>query len=152
MAVEEHGYSVYIYQARGTKAVSLDSHLGTRRPMHATATGKSMLSHLDTDAIDDIIDRHGLATYTANTIDERDSLLTELTKIREQGYAIDDGELIDGMRAVAAPIVPDGSKEVVGSLAVTGPRNHITDSRLRTEMPETVMEIARTAGIEFTYS
>jgi DNA-binding IclR family transcriptional regulator len=152
LAVEEHGYSVYLYQTGGTKAVTLDSHLGTRRPMHCTATGKSMLAHLRPERVETILERHGLDRRTENTITDRGTLLDDLAAIRERGYGVDDEELIVGMRAVAAPIVPEPGGELLGTIAVTGPTSRMHGDRFRTEVPELVTRFARLVEINAEYS
>jgi DNA-binding IclR family transcriptional regulator len=150
LAVEEHGYSVYVYRTGGSRAVTLDTRLGTRRPMHCTATGKTMLAHLPPERVETIVDRHGLERRTGNTITDREALLDELAEIRDRGYGVDDEELIAGVRAVAAPVVPEG-EELLGTVAVTGPTSRVSGDRFRATMPELVTRVARLVEINAEY-
>ena len=55
------------------------------------------------------LERTDIPGMTTKTINDPEALMTRLRQIREQGYAIVDQELEEGLRAVAAPIHgPDG--------------------------------------------
>jgi DNA-binding IclR family transcriptional regulator len=55
---------------------------------------------------------------TARTIIDREILERELIKIRRMGYAIDDREIMDSLRCIAAPIYDrDGKVEYAISVS-----------------------------------
>ena len=64
---------------------------------------------------------------TERTITDVDALLEELERVREQGYAVDDGEQELGVRCVAVA-VPGGSTSAV---SVSGPAARVTRGRSR---------------------
>ena len=105
LLVEEHGRGVYLYRARGERAVTLDTHTGKRRYLHDTALGKAILAHLPDDRVREILDRHGLPAATPNTITDRERLHEELAEIRERGVAYCGQERVEGLQCVAAPIL-----------------------------------------------
>jgi DNA-binding IclR family transcriptional regulator len=75
-----------------------------------TATGRSILSHLDDDAIDDIIgpDRHAAVRSTI------------LSAREHGGVAVSEGEAIPGVRGMAAAIVaPNG--QPVAAIGISSP-------------------------------
>ncbi|MBT2515691.1 IclR family transcriptional regulator [Arthrobacter sp. ISL-30] len=117
------------------------SHLyvGGTYPVHASATGKLLLSELSDDKISELLPKK-LESYTAQTITSRDALLKELRQIREQGYAILDDELEEGLYAVACP-VRDGAGVLVGVLAVQGPVQRLKSERL----PSTIDQLRQAA-------
>jgi len=86
---------------------------------------------------------------TDNTITDRNKLFNELEQIRERGYAYDSGEGIEGLRAVAAPIITNGV--VDGAMTVAGPANRITESKFHEEFPEAVLGAANATELELTY-
>ena len=53
----------------------------------------------------------------------------ELAQVRENGYAIDDGEIMDGLRCVAVPIW-DGTGKVRYALSISGQARNIYGDRL----------------------
>ncbi|MBX3081448.1 MAG: IclR family transcriptional regulator [Anaerolineae bacterium] len=101
--------------------MQLRSSIGTRLPLHCSAMGKAILAQLNIADCQALIrEMTPLKAYAINTITEVDALQEELGRIREQGYAIDDREIDDGTRCVAAPIF-DSSKRVIGAMSVAGP-------------------------------
>jgi hypothetical protein len=76
----------------------------------------------------------GLDRLTDNTITDPDELRTELQTIRERGYAVNDQEHMDGLRAVAVP-VSTAAEYLLGSLAVFGPTSRFKDEFVQEELP-----------------
>jgi len=133
---EEDGCGVFIEKAIGKEAVQPCSHVGMRRYLHCIAGGKAILSELPRKRVEQIIKHRGLPPKTDNTITEKSELFEELENIKQQGYAFNRGENIDGWRAVASPIV--FGDRVYGSIAISGPSHRIKDDRFKTELPERV--------------
>lgn len=150
IVVEEGGEGVYLYQARAEQAVQTDSHVGTHVLLHSTAVGKAILANIDEERRAAIIDEHGLPQVTANTVTDRETLETRLEPIRDRGVSFDDGERIEGLRCVAAPIKTEES--VLGAISVSGPKKRIGDETFRTTLPEIVRNTARVVEINATYS
>jgi DNA-binding IclR family transcriptional regulator len=121
---EEHGRAVYLYRGVGNHAVHTDSRIGTYRYLHTIAGGKAMLAHMADNRVDEILERWGLPLQTEQTVTDRDELFDELAEICDRGVAFNDEETIDGLRAIAAPILgPD--EKVYGALSVSGPSHRI---------------------------
>ncbi|MFC6873213.1 IclR family transcriptional regulator [Halobellus marinus] len=110
--------------------------IGNREYMHAHASGKAILSGYSDDRINDIIDRYGLPAYTPQTITDKEELLTEIDRVREDGVAFNDGEAIKGYRAVGAPVALDG--ETIGSITIGGPKNRMPDEYFGETLPELI--------------
>lgn len=147
-ATEEHGRAVYLYKAYGDKAVNTASSVGKREYIHCIALGKAMLAQFPEHRVEGIIDRHGLPTQTENTITDREELATELQAIRERGYAIDDEEMIDGIRCVAAPLT---NEDVVGAISISGPSSRMDGQRFREELPDKLLRSANVIEINAKY-
>lgn len=150
IVVEERGKGVYLYQARSEQAVQTDSHVGTHVYLHSTAVGKAILANIDDERRAAIIHEHGLPQVTPNTVTDRETLRSRLDAIRDRGASFDDGERIEGLRCVAAPIKTDES--VLGAISVSGPKKRIDDETFRTTLPEIVRNTARVIEINATYS
>ena len=78
--------------------------VGTRVPVHCTASGKLYLSSLPRENRERLIRHLDLSAHTAHTIVEVEALKTELEAVRESGVGIDNEEFVDGMIALAVPI------------------------------------------------
>lgn len=99
--------------------------------MNTNAAGKAILADYDDDRVEAVLDHWGLPRETEFTITNRDALWDELAEIRDRGYAINNQENFEGIRAVGATVdEPDGS--VFGALAISGPAYRLDDDRLET--------------------
>ncbi|WP_372911333.1 IclR family transcriptional regulator [Salinigranum sp.] len=147
--VEEDGDAVYIYGVEGDNAVRTDLSVGDRSALHCTASGKAILAHLPEERVDEVIDA-GLIRKTPNTITDPATLRDELAHTRERGYAFSDEESVEGMRAVAAPIVLNG--RVKGSISLAGPANRFVGERYKQTIPELVTGAANELELRLTYS
>jgi len=95
-----------IYFERAQTNWPLQIHLppGSHVPMTATASGKLYLSELPPSAQQTILQNIGLQQFTRNTIVNMNDLLEDLKTIKDQKYATDNEEFIEGMSAIAVPI------------------------------------------------
>ncbi|MFF0445317.1 IclR family transcriptional regulator [Streptomyces sp. NPDC004609] len=109
-------------------SVRHDTGLGLRRPLHSTALGKILLAW-PRDGEDAVGALPGLVAFTDRTIVEPEELRAELVRVREQGYAVNDGESALGVRTVAVPVF-DRSGQARFSLALRADPAVITDGRL----------------------
>ncbi|WP_458210372.1 IclR family transcriptional regulator [Haladaptatus sp. NG-SE-30] len=150
-ATEEHGRAVYLYKAHGDKAVQTASTVGKREYLHCISLGKSMLAYMPRSRVEEIIDRHGLSGYTDATLTDREELFAELERIREQGYATDNEEKIEGLRCVAAPVKGiDGG--VLGAVSLSGPSSRMVGERFEEELPNKVKRSANVIEINAKFS
>jgi DNA-binding IclR family transcriptional regulator len=110
---------VYVLQRRGGHRVSVNTDVGARAPMHATASGKAVLAFLPEDRVRASV-QEPLHQYTSRTHSTFDDLASDLEMVRRRGYAVDDEELTYDVRCVAAPVF-DINGDVYGSIRVSGP-------------------------------
>lgn len=150
MMIPEHGRGVYLYRKRGEQAMPVKSHIGKHVDLHCRASGKAILSALPREEIEQIIDEKGLVARTERTITERDELWAELERIGKQGYAVNDGELREGLRCIGAPVTRNG--RVVGAISVSGPVGRIQGERFEEEIPKLVKNAANIVEITVSYS
>jgi DNA-binding IclR family transcriptional regulator len=102
----------------GTKLIyfdRLESHwpfqatlkVGSALPLHCCASGKLYLSTMEFDVAMGIYTRINDKESARNTITKTPKFMEELTKIQEDGYALDHEEWFDDMVGAAVPIVSD---------------------------------------------
>jgi len=141
LAVLGGGEAIYIERVEARRALRVPSAIGRGYPAHATNLGKVLLADLPRERVEEIVAERGLAAYTPHTITDPSELDTELERIREQGYAIDNEEYDEGLRCIGAP-VRDHSGHVVAALGIGGPVTRITPERID-ELAGLVMGAAR---------
>ncbi|RDI70064.1 IclR family transcriptional regulator [Halopelagius longus] len=150
LLVEEQGLGVYLMCSKGEKAVDLETYVGLRTYLHTTALGKTILAHLPESRVEEILDRRGLKRETPNSIGTREELYAALETVRERGYAIDDGERVEGLRCVAAP-VKTSSGEVLGAISVSAPASRVSDEDLSGRLSEMVLSAANVIELNINY-
>jgi DNA-binding IclR family transcriptional regulator len=147
LMTEAGGYGIYLYQARGSEAVGRDLPIGQRDHLHHSAGGKAILAHLPSKRVDEIVEQHGLAALTENTITDRDDLRAELREIRERGYSLNLGEEVTGVHAIGAPIF-GREGELVAALSISGPTSRLSEDRLHDEVNQLVQNYVNIIEIE----
>lgn len=150
MAVE-NGRGFHIRTSRGDRAVTTDYTVGSCVYLHATAAGKAYLACLPTSKIRTIVTNVGLPSLTENTITDIDELLAEIEQIQDQGYAANDEETRDGMRAVASPVMSDNDGRPLGALTVGGSITTLSGDFFSEEVPKKVAEKANVISLLVTY-
>ena len=120
---------VCIERVEGLRPTRLSYERGQILPVHAGASAKVLLAFAEPAEIDAVLASTTLERFTKATVTNPAKLRAQLEQIREQGHSVSDGEIDDGVRGVAAPIVsPDG--RVVAGLSVAGLAFRITDAAL----------------------
>ena len=125
-----------VYQDRVESAWPLRIQLpvGSRVPLHCTASGKLFLSSLPAGRRRRLVARLDLEPHTANTITEPAALEAALRRIRSEAVGIDDEEFLEGMVAVAVPI-KDPQGRLCATLATHGPTPRMSLARARAHIP-----------------
>jgi IclR family pca regulon transcriptional regulator len=95
---------VYVARVPTARIMTVSISVGTRFPAYATSMGRVLLAGLDGDQLDAYLSRAPLVGLTTRTVTRPEVLRAELAKVRQQGWALVDQELEDGLRSVAAPI------------------------------------------------
>jgi IclR family acetate operon transcriptional repressor len=106
-------------QCSGNTGFHIIPDIGNRLPLHCTSPGKLFLSTLTKPEINSKLTAAGMPAFTPHTITDQSTLAEELSKIRIQGYALEDGEYKIGLRSVSAPVY-DASGSIKYTLGVVG--------------------------------
>jgi DNA-binding IclR family transcriptional regulator len=140
---------VYVVdQIRSNKEYQMPAALGMIEPAHASSLGKSIFAYRAPEFITKYMNDYGMRAFTEHTITDIDSLLAHLSKIRRQGYALDDQELKIGVRCIAAPIF-NRHGEVNFSVGISGPAVDFNADRIAQFsrlIKKTCMEISQALG------
>ena len=142
VAVLKRSCAVELDAVHSDKPVQVVPQVGLHLPVHCTAAGKALIASESDEALGRLLNGMSLGRYTQNTITSVENLRIELRRIAEKGYAVDDEELDQGVRSVAAAI-RDHVGQVVGALVITGPCCRIDLHRLDSELGPLAQKGAR---------
>jgi IclR family transcriptional regulator, acetate operon repressor len=120
IAIPEREGMFYLDRVETHWPLRIQLPVGTQVPFHCTASGKMYLSTLNDDYLDRFVRNYDLVRMTGRTITSPDKLKAALGAIRTQGYATDDGEFMEGMVAIAVPIL-DRNDRLVSTLSIHSP-------------------------------
>lgn len=109
--------SVSFAQKLGSRNLFVE--VGKIMPFHCAAASKVLLAFQPPEEISRVINSSELRSYTSKTIEDPLILIEHLKKIRDQGYAICDEELEEGIRAISAPVKGVDGK-IAASITVVG--------------------------------
>ncbi|MGH3390130.1 MAG: IclR family transcriptional regulator [Actinomadura sp.] len=129
---------VYVAQVQSRHSMRMFTEVGRRVHPHCTAVGKAVLAHLPPPDVQAMLARTGMPPQTEHTITEPGRFAAELGRVRDQGYAMDDGEQEIGVRCVAVPV--HGGPNPL-AISVSGPA-----PRMTTEVVERAVPLLRQAA------
>ena len=122
-----HGRDVlYVIEERAPGRPPLVTDVGVRLPAQLTASGLAMLASLPPQQVralfpsrDAFVQRHGVGPTTLP------SLRAVLSRVRRDGFALEDGTVTPDFASVAAPVL-DPSGHPVAGVAVTYPAGEVS--------------------------
>ena len=122
------------------QVVSVAGQTGEFAPLHCTAHGKALLADYDLPALRDLLGRAALQPFTRRTVSSLPRLARACAQVRADGFASDDGEYLEEVRCLAAPI-RDPQGEIVASVGISSPL-----TRLQTRgVARAAAEVVKTA-------
>lgn len=95
---------VYVARVPTKRIMTIALALGSRLPAYPTSMGRVLLAGLADEELEEFIERTDLEELTPYTITHRERFRELIHKCREEGFALVDQELEEGVRSIAAPI------------------------------------------------
>lgn len=123
-------------QDGGYRIDSLTGQVGGQIPLGVGSASQAILAMLPVKEADIILSANQplYGRFNGLTVDQ---IKRELPMIRERRFAVDDGRLVEGISAIAVPIVV-GSGDVAGAIAI-----NMTSARLRNRCIEDLIAVLR---------
>jgi IclR family transcriptional regulator, pca regulon regulatory protein len=119
IAVLDGAEILYVDRARsfrrGQNRIDLNLRPGSRLPAYCTSMGKVLLAYLPETEQRELIDNMQITRRGPNSMTSKKALRTELEHVREEGLAVNDEELAEGLYSIAVPIRNE-SKEVIAAI------------------------------------
>ena len=110
---------VYVVRIESGFSLSgFDRRPGSRTKAYAAALGHAILAFLPRDEQIERLNASHRVQFSERTLVELPDLLDRFQQVREQGYAVSDGENAFGLRTVAAPVL-DGDGSPIGGVSLT---------------------------------
>ena len=88
------------------------------------------LSKMNEAELDSYLARSNLTPFTPYTLVEKDKISKDLERIRSQGYSVDNEEMEEGVRCVAA-LIFDHQGKPAASVSITGAAMRVTPDRIK---------------------
>jgi DNA-binding IclR family transcriptional regulator len=130
LAIGDGDSVVYLDQVQNDNSMlKIFTRLGTRVPLYSTGVGKMLLSRWSETELDAYLKRTQLTPYTPYTLVSRTQILKELDRISTRGFAVDNEEMEEGVRCVAA-LVFDHRQQVTAAVSISGAAMRITPDRI----------------------
>jgi DNA-binding IclR family transcriptional regulator len=148
---EEHGVGVIVFRESGSQAVSTRTRIGSREYLHQITAGKVILAYLSQERVDAIIEQRGLPAKTEATVATPDELFTELSEIRDRGYALDKDEHIRGLQAIGVPVKGEADA-VLGAISVASPTYRAQSESRGAKIADFLLELANELELDMRYS
>jgi len=114
--------NLVFYQAKveAFRSIKLETHLGTRGHFNCTALGKVLVAFLPKSEREKIYQNMGFHKSTKNSITSKKQFEKEISKVKSEGFAIDNEENEKNIQCIAAPI-RDYSGDVIAAISISGP-------------------------------
>ena len=143
--VDEVGESCNITALSGSDVVYLDKvetaaplrfylHPGSRVPVHCSASGKIFLAQMSAAQRRRLLAHAPLEAFTPDTVTDVEALEAEVSRVRELGYAFDNGESLPGLLCIAT-LVPSKNGPSNLCVAVQAPLMRLDIEKARSLMP-----------------
>ena len=136
------GYRVhYIAQAHSDNPIQVRDWTGELVPMHVVASGLVMLAHWPDEPLERYL-RRPLQRFTDRSVTDPDRVRVRLSEVRELGHSWVFEEYVEGINAVAAPIL-DHRGRPRAAVHIHGPAYRFPPPDRRDAIAGLVMEKAR---------
>lgn len=129
LAVLSNDNVVYVDKVDSTHPLRMYSRVGAIAPLHCTGVAKAILAFLGEEDREALLSQVTFRRFNDRTLVTRETLLEDLMRSRERGYAIDDQEHELGIHCIAAPIL-HANGSVAASISIAAPVARMTRDRL----------------------
>lgn len=137
---------IYVDRVVTDQMMAFSVRVGTRVPAFSTALGRAILAFVDTSIRDAYFARLSQVSAEKGSVSaDVDKFRRVLRTVETRGYSEEDGEFVDEIACVAAPVF-DGRKRPAAAVSISGPRSRIRGRR--TELIEMVRQATQEISLE----
>jgi DNA-binding IclR family transcriptional regulator len=128
LAVRDGVHALFIDHCAPRRVVTVLGQTGEAVPLHCSAHGKALIADLRAPELAALFGGTKLKPHTKRTITSTGRLARACARILVDGFATDDGEDVEELRCVAAPI-RDRDGAIVASIGISAPITRFPVSR-----------------------
>lgn len=129
LAIPDGSEVVFVGQVEAQNPIRAFFARGTRTSMHASGTGKAILSTMPQDSVRRLLISSGLTAYTDNTLTTPQALFDDLEATRERGYSFDSEERYSGMSCMGS-VIFDEHEDACAGVSISGPSTRFDPLRI----------------------
>ena len=134
LAIPDREAMVYLDRVETEWPLRVQFSVGAHVPFYCTAGGKLYLSTLSDARLDSYLRNADLEQMTPATLTDPKALRAEILQIRDQGFAVDNEEFLEGVIAFAMPL-RDQYGRMPATIAFQGPTQRISIKQGYTHLP-----------------
>ena len=132
---------VYVLRVPTHKIMNISLGVGSRLPAYCTSMGRMLLSALTPEAMMKVLQASERTVRTRYTVTDVDELAAKIAQVRQQGWALVDQELEEGLVSMAA-LVTDRAGQTIAAINISGQANR-TSAKV---MQETMLPLLLAAA------
>ena len=126
------------------------TNIGERLPTFATALGKVLLAYQPIETWEHLISQLNITQKFMQSEFSIDLFKKELVQIRQQGFTLQNGELIVGLGSIAAPVF-DHRNSIVAAIDISGLSSQIFNEELLKNFTNELIKSANKISGELGY-
>ena len=120
---------MYLDRVETSAPIRLHVDVGMRVPLHCTASGKLFLSGMTELQVRRSLGNEPFESYTDKTVTSYQKLFSELEKIREDGYALDESAFLEGFIGIAVPVI-NSKHKTFATITAHGPSSRMQEKSI----------------------
>lgn len=124
---------VYVVRVPTSRIMTVAISIGTRFPAYCTSMGRVLVAAKDPEELEGFLASSEMVSYTRRTVTDPSTLVRILHQVAEDGYALVDQELEDGLISIAVPI-RDARGSVTAAINVSANALRVQPDSLRHEV------------------
>lgn len=140
LAVMQGEESLYIAMEETSRPVRYVTHIGSKTPAFASASGRVVLATYPAEVVESLWAGRPLVTPTGRRLNGTAELLEILGEVRAQGYAENVGETAEGLYAASVPIVND-ARTALAAFTTLIPLSRVSDPERRRAILATLHDL-----------
>ncbi len=104
LAIRDGNQVISLYEIETSQPLKTNYTSGQFYPMNRGCYGKCLMAFYDQDIIEDLLDKQDFEKICENTLVEKEEILAEYAKIREEQFVVSINETFSYIAAVGVPI------------------------------------------------
>jgi IclR family pca regulon transcriptional regulator len=143
LAILDRAEVVFIERINRWELLTINLSVGSRVNSYQSSSGRAILAFLDREKFESVLSQLSKDTEARKHIGSNGKKLKQvLEKVRRRGYALNDEELIKGVRAIAVPIL-NARGEVEGSITMPAFSHSVSRKELVKRYVPLLLDAAR---------